>query len=231
LIVAIILARGGSVGLPQKNKKSFCGAPLIKWTIENFKIPEVEKVYVSSDDHEILDIATQCGAETINRPKNLCNDDSSSESGWLHALELIEAAGCKPDWVLGPQVTSPLRFDEDVFKAVEIMKTGKYDSIFSASISEDLGLWAKRENTLTCLNYDWTQRLPRQKNELQYVENGSFYAFRPKLLRQWNNRLSGNIGVVPMKFWQMFEIDDLDDFNLCEILMETFILKKHRKRP
>ena len=33
-VVAIILARGGSKGIPKKNIVDFCGRPLIAWTIE-----------------------------------------------------------------------------------------------------------------------------------------------------------------------------------------------------
>ena len=48
-IVAIILARGGSKGLPNKNILDFCGKPLIAWTIENCINAGIESVWVSSD--------------------------------------------------------------------------------------------------------------------------------------------------------------------------------------
>jgi len=55
-IAAIILARGGSKGIPQKNIINFCGKPLVSWTIENCFSGGVDAVYVSSDSEEILAI-------------------------------------------------------------------------------------------------------------------------------------------------------------------------------
>ena len=61
---AIILARGGSKGIPKKNIVNFCGKPLIAWTIEQCKqAKSVNSVWVSSDDLEILAVAKNCGAE------------------------------------------------------------------------------------------------------------------------------------------------------------------------
>ena len=51
--VAIILARGGSKGIPNKNIVEFCGKPLLAWTIEHCLDGGVDFVYVSSDADEI----------------------------------------------------------------------------------------------------------------------------------------------------------------------------------
>ena len=56
-IVAIILARGGSKGIPKKNIINFCGKPLIAWTIEQCLNGGIEDVFVSSDSKEILSIS------------------------------------------------------------------------------------------------------------------------------------------------------------------------------
>ena len=55
-ISAIVLARGGSKGIPQKNIKNFCGKPLLAWTIEHCLAGGVDLVYVSSDADEILEV-------------------------------------------------------------------------------------------------------------------------------------------------------------------------------
>ena len=62
--------------------------------------------------------------------------------------------------------------------------------------------------------------------EFQYVENGSLYAFRKSLIEKSYNRLGGKIGILPMEFWQMFEIDNKEDFRLCEAIMKEFIIEK-----
>ena len=58
-IVAIVLARGGSKGVPKKNIIDFCGKPLIAWTIENWIEGGANSFWVSSDSDEILNISSE----------------------------------------------------------------------------------------------------------------------------------------------------------------------------
>ena len=60
----------------------------------------------------------------------------------------------------------------------------------------------------------------------QYIENGSFYLFKPEVVRQYNNRFGKKIGITEMEYWKMFEIDSMDDLKLCEALMKAFLLNK-----
>jgi N-acylneuraminate cytidylyltransferase len=75
------------------------------------------------------------------------------------------------------------------------------------------------------VNYDWRNRKRRQDIPKQYIENGSFYLFKPEVLKQNNNRFGEKIGVVEMEFWKMFEIDSMDDLRMCSALMKEFIIK------
>ena len=68
-LLAIIPARGGSKRLPRKNILNLAGKPLIAWTIEQcIQAENINDVWVSSDDNDILDIAKQYGAKIIKRP-------------------------------------------------------------------------------------------------------------------------------------------------------------------
>ena len=108
-IVAIIIARGGSKGIPNKNIMNFCGKPLIAWTIDACLKGGVTSVWVSSDSDEILEISKTFGANLIKRPKQFAKDTSSSEEAWSHAINYLEIKmGNFLDWVIAPQVTSPL---------------------------------------------------------------------------------------------------------------------------
>lgn len=222
-IVSIILARGGSKGIPQKNIKDFLGKPLIAWTIEHCIKAGIKSVYVSSDSEEILSLSEKYGAKSIKRPEKLSGDTSSSESGWLHALQQIELENKKVDWVFAPQVTSPLRTSDDIRKGLNIAKTNTFDSLFSCCITDDLYLWDNKSGELNSINYNYKKRQRRQDNLKQYIENGSFYLFTPDALRKHNNRFGSQIGVVEMEFWKMFEIDTLEDFRICELFMKEFL--------
>jgi N-acylneuraminate cytidylyltransferase len=227
-IVAIILARGGSKGIPGKNKIDFCGRPLICWTIEQLKGTKmVNSIWVSSDSENILAISKDCGAKTIHRPAEISGDSATSESGWLHALEYIENKVGIVDIVVAPQVTSPLRDSADIECAIRDFKAQNCDSLFSCSMANDLYFWVKNsDGVLYSANYDYKNRKRRQDIQEQYIENGSFYLFKPEILRKYGNRFGGNIGATEMEYWKMFEIDSMEDFKMCEVLMKAFLLDK-----
>lgn len=222
-VVAIILARGGSKGLPRKNILPFCGKPLLAWSIEQCRAGGLDQIFLSSDSNEVLNIGKQFGATGILRPKEISGDTSSSESGWLHGLDAVEELLGEVDWVFAPQVTSPLRDSSDVRLSIELAKTGKYDSIFSCNVLEDFFVWQEFKGVMKSLNYDWRSRPRRQDTDIRYLENGSFYLFKPQILRFYQNRLGGRIGGFQMSSWKMFEIDSLIDFQKCELLMKEIL--------
>ena len=57
-VLAIIPARGGSKGLPNKNILEMCGKPLIGWTIEKALLSKyLDLVMVTTDSKDIADIS------------------------------------------------------------------------------------------------------------------------------------------------------------------------------
>jgi len=224
-IITIIPARGGSKGIPNKNIINFCGKPLIAWTIEQcIKAKEVNDVWVSSDDDDILDIAKQYGVKTIKRPCDISGDTATSESTWLHAINFLQQKNIPLDIILAPQVTSPLRETIDINNAISKFVKGSYDSMFSASTTGDLFFWEESDVGIDSVNFDYKNRKRRQDIKKQIIENGSFYLFKPEIIKNNNNRLGGKIGYSEMEFWKMFEIDNLEDLKMCSSLMKEFLL-------
>jgi len=208
--------------------KDFCGKPLLAWSIEQAKSAKtVSSVWVSSDSDEILDVAKQFGAGIIRRPDEISNDSASSEAAWLHASSVLEKQDISVDVVLGIQATSPIRNTYDFDEALKYFELNHYDSLFSCTELNDFLFWKqdKEGNYYSC-NYDYKLRGRRQGRDSQYLENGSFYLFKPEILKKHNNRLGGVIGVYEMDFWKSFQIDDLEEFHFCEILMRHYILEK-----
>ena len=225
-IQCIIPARGGSKGIFKKNIINFCGKPLLAWTIEQcINSDKISNVWVSSDDDDILNIAKKFGAKTIKRPKSISGDKATSESAWEHAIDYLNDNGVSVDIVLGPQVTSPLREVLDIDKAIDKFIKGNYDSMFAASIADDLFFWEEQSTGITSINYDYKNRKRRQDFKKQIIENGSFYLFKPKVIKNNSNRFGGKIGYSKMDFWKMFEIDDLNDLRMCSALMKEFLIK------
>ena len=77
-MIALIPARGGSKGLPNKNIKLLNGKPLIAYSIEAaLQAKEVTRVIVSTDYKDIEEVALQYGAEVpFLRPDFLATDNS-----------------------------------------------------------------------------------------------------------------------------------------------------------
>lgn len=115
-ILAVIPARGGSKGVPRKNIRIVGGKPLIAYTIDAaLQSRFVDAVVVSSEDHEILRVSAQHGAQCLVRPDSLALDTTPGISPVLHAIEHF------PDFdqVILLQPTSPLRTAIDIDAALE----------------------------------------------------------------------------------------------------------------
>ena len=226
-VVAIIPARGGSKGIPGKNLKSICGKPLLAWSIMQARAANsISSVWVSSDSNEILAVAEEYGALPIRRPETLSRDIASSESAWLHALGEIEHSGANVDLIVGMQATSPIRASSDLDAAIAQVKRENLDSLLTVTEVEDFFTWCIGPNGPESINYDYRSRKRRQLIEKQYLENGSFYVFRPETLRVLSNRLGGKIGMHVMERHKMFQIDNPEDIELCESIMRGYGLNK-----
>lgn len=91
--VAVIPARGGSRRIPRKNIRLFHGKPIIAYSIEAAKKSQVfRKVFVSTDDEEIADVARQYGADVIKRPAEFARDEVGTQEVMRHAIRELPYA-------------------------------------------------------------------------------------------------------------------------------------------
>lgn len=225
MISCIIPARGGSEGIKKKNLYPLLGKPLIQWTIEQALRSKVDNVFVSTDDNEIKNISLELGAEVIQRPNELSDSVSSSESALKHAIkEITTVKEKKPSLITFLQATSPLRLPDDINNAIDQFYQSSSDSLFSSSVLEDLTLWHKQDEGWASINFDYKNRGRRQELNKNYIENGSIYLFKPEILESFNNRLGGVIDSYIMESWQYHEIDIISDIQVVEFFMEKNIL-------
>lgn len=221
-VLCIIPARGGSKGIPRKNLQCLAGKPLIAWSIEAARESDsVTRVTVSTDDREIASVAQAWGAETIDRPSDLAGDTAPSESSLLHALEYLEGTErYKADLVVFLQATSPYRLPTDIDGAVNMLLTGKYDSVFSAYAEHFIGRWHVGGNgKAQPLNFNPSNRPRRQDRDIEYLENGSIYVFKPDILQAHGVRMGGRIGIYPMPTERSWQIDTTEDLSFLGKLM------------
>jgi CMP-N,N'-diacetyllegionaminic acid synthase len=222
--VAVIPARGGSKGIPRKNLVDICGKPLISWSVSQALAARgVDSVWVSSDSDEILLVGERYGARPIKRPPELAGDTASSESAWRHALDVIEADGARVTRMIGMQATSPIREASDIENALAQFENDRLDSLLTCCEVEDFFMWKLQpDGQPVGVNHDYQKRLRRQAIETRYLENGSFYVFKPELLRRYDNRLAGKIGIYLMAKHKMFQIDNTQDVVLCQAIMRGY---------
>jgi len=221
-IICCIPARGGSKGIPKKNIMNFLGKPLLAYSIENaLKSKHHIDVYVSSDCDEILSVANQYGAKSIKRPAEISGDLDSSESALLHAINELELTNIDFDICLFLQATSPLREPIDIDNAIDKLLKENLDSVFSGSILEDFLIWELNDGILSSVNYDFMQRKRRQDKKHQFVENGSVYVFKKETFKKAKNRIHGKFSISLMQNWKNFEIDSIEDHEVCEMIYKT----------
>ena len=89
-IIAIILARGGSKGIKNKNIKKINNKPLLQWSLDHCKNSDkINSIWLSSDSKNIIKLGKKNKVNIITRPSDLAKDNSSSEVAWLHAIKFI----------------------------------------------------------------------------------------------------------------------------------------------
>ncbi len=129
---AFVFARGGSKGVPRKNIRPFAGKPLIAHTIElALSLPSISEVIVSTEDHEIAEVAAAFGAQVpFLRPAELAGDHSPEWSAWRHAVSFVrDEMGKSFDRFISLPATSPLRTAADVTACLERYDQGDADMV------------------------------------------------------------------------------------------------------
>lgn len=137
--LGFIPARGGSKGVPGKNKRLLAGKPLIQWTIEAaLAATSIGDVIVSTDDPEIADISRACGAGVIERPRDIAADASPVIDAVRHALQLRAAQGhTAAECVALLQPTAPMRLASDIDAAVRMFLEHDHTPVCSVVRCED----------------------------------------------------------------------------------------------
>ena len=221
---AVILARGGSKGIPRKNLLPFLGIPLVELSIRQALHSNlVRNIYLSSDSDEILSLADGYDVKKIKRPDIFATDTARSEDAVIDLLKKDLSINT-PELIVLFEPTAPLRRLGDIDNAITQFEKEKADSMFSGAYLEDFLLWKRSENgILNSVNYDYKVQGPRQHRKPDIVENGALYLFTPNSLIKNSNRFGGKISHYENDFWQSFEIDSPNDWPFVELIYKTYI--------
>jgi len=182
--LAVILARGGSKGIPKKNIIDLNGKPLIYYTIKAALDSNVfDEVVVSTDCPSIASVALDCGAKVpFMRPDELSQDHVWSRDALKHAVIECERIYEKTyDYVIELPCVAPLRNDDHIREAYEKLVSTKADSVISVCRMQDKHpVRMKRivDDTIQdfCKEFPEGEGSRRQDLEPCYIRNGAIYA-------------------------------------------------------
>lgn len=224
-IIAIIPARGGSKGLPRKNIKLLNGKPLIAYTIEEaLKSKFLDRVFVSTEDDEIAKISKNYGAEIIQRPKDLAEDDSLRRDVIKHVIQTLKSKlNYEAEVIVYLQPTSPLRTVTDIDSALDMYLKNRYDSVVSVCKSSESPYWSltiKNQIFKPLFGWDYFMNKQRQDLPTSYILNGALYITSVKKFIQNNNLFSKRTLPYIMPIERSIDIDDDLDFKLAELLIK-----------
>lgn len=227
-VLAIVPARGGSKGLPGKNKRQLRGKPLVAWPIGvALSAASIDKVVCTTDDPEIRDIALAYGAHApFLRPTHLASDAATSIDAILHAVDYFAERGERYDYVVVLEPTSPLTTAADVELALAMLHTRRdaADSIVGISRVEsthpEYDVRLGKDGLISPFmgsNFNSLKR--RQEIEVLHFLEGSLYISATIALRSNHSFYHDRTLGYEVPRWKSVEIDELTDFLFVEALL------------
>ncbi len=141
--IAVIPARSGSKGLPDKNIKPVNGKPLLAYTIEAaLESGCFDTVHVSTDSERYAEIARRYGADVpFLRSAALATDTASTWDAVREVLARYDELGKRFDTMMLMQPTTPLRTGEDVKAAYALFQKKQAKSVIAVCEVDHSPLW------------------------------------------------------------------------------------------
>lgn len=137
MITAVLMGRKGSKGFPGKNLHTISGKPLAYYPINAArKCPEIDKVYISTDDERLMELARANGVEVIKRPAELCTDAALGEHVYVHAYNAIKDMneGNTIELVVLLMCNAPTVTSAVISEGIKILRdNAEYDSAVTVS--------------------------------------------------------------------------------------------------
>ena len=222
-VIAIIPARSGSKGVPDKNIMNLCGHSLLEWSIIAAKNSNlIDRVFVSTDSQKYADLAVEFGAEApFLRPKEISGDLSSDLDFVLHALREFKNLHLDPKYIAHIRPTTPLRESPVIDQAIEFFKMNPdYTSLRSVhKMSESAYKTFEISNDILMplsdkMHSDLDSNAPRQLFPETFQANGYIDILSVEFLNS-SNSLHGK-KILPFITNHSYEIDSYEDFRMLE---------------
>ena len=223
-IVAIIPARGGSKGIPRKNIRLLNGRPLIYYAIQEAKKSKyLGRLIVSTEDNEIAEAAKKYGAEVVERPVELAQDDTPSILVYQQVIGYLkDSENLSPDVIVILQPTSSCRIVADIDGAIEKYLGVDCDTVVSVCEAEHLPQWMYTldGDRLSPVIEGGERVTIRQDAPKTYRLNGAVYVIHRDVVMVQNRIIGNDTRPFVMPLERSVDIDTCLDFKLAEVLMK-----------
>lgn len=219
-VLAVVLARGGSKGLPGKNLLPLAGRPMVAWSIRAaLGAARVDRTIISTEDAAIAQAAREAGGELpFMRPAEFARDESTVHEALIHALDHLDTAF---DYVVALQATSPLRTAADIDGAIEACDTAGAASCISVVAAPKSVYWSfgiGRSGRLEpVLTSEWQTRR-RQELPVVYQPNGAVYVARVEWYREHRTFVGSDTVPYEMPPERSLEVDSPLDMTLIRAI-------------
>jgi CMP-N-acetylneuraminic acid synthetase len=184
LVLALVPARGGSKGVPDKNVKPLAGHSLLDYTARAARGSGViDRIVLSTDSLDIANAGRRAGLEVpFMRPATLAADDTPMVPVVVHALAELSRQAWSPAMIVLLQPTSPLRRPDHIRAAVNLLRDSGADSVVTVvevprHLSPDYVMRIE-DGRLKTLLPDGERLTRRQDARPAYSRDGTVYAFR-----------------------------------------------------
>lgn len=223
-VLCIVVARGGSKGIPGKNLKMVAGKSLVQWVVEAAQTAKTKiDIILSTDSPEIQTLGTSLGLSVPKlRPAHLATDTAKVVDVMKYELE--NYAG-EVDYVLLLQPTSPLVTNQDIDKALEFVQTNKPDTLICVYPNTHAALnliYTKDGNGKFHPMFPGKQDARRQDVEPTFLRAGLLYMFSTKLL------LEGKLYGEKTQALEVSEEKALCIDNLIDLEIAEFFLSRRK---
>uniref|UniRef100_A0A3B3U8J5 N-acylneuraminate cytidylyltransferase n=1 Tax=Poecilia latipinna TaxID=48699 RepID=A0A3B3U8J5_9TELE len=221
-VAALILARGGSKGIPLKNIKPLAGVPLVGWVLRAaIDSGEFDSVWVSTDHDEIEKVAKSWGAKVHWRSQEVSKDSSTS----LETIQEFLKKNTDVTVVCNIQATSPCLHPTHLKEALKKITKDGYDSVFSVVRRHQFRWKEVKKGSDECTqpeNLNPAKRPRRQDWNGELIENGSFYFATRDLIMKEGRLQGGRVAYFEMEPQHSVDIDVNSDWPLAEQRVLTY---------
>lgn len=223
-VLAVIPARGGSKGIPNKNLKRLGRLPLVAHTILAAKQARtLDRVILSTDSLDIANVGRRYGVEVpFIRPADLATDDAPMAPVLAHTVDWIEKDQEKPvDVVVSLLPTSPFRNAQHIDEGIRLLFKSGAESVVGLCKARHnpYWMWVIRDAAVKRLFSEGGNFRRRQELPIVYRVNGALYATRRHVIMDQGQVLGREVRGLIMTEEDSIDIDTPLDFILAERLL------------